>query len=426
MNTRLFYRLIQKKIQVTFWTFFDWLKELTVRSGPWTFTGDSKQVIVFVTEQARYHFRLMRFAKWLVRQYPAELILISSDIRQSSDLLEEYRRCFSHFFHFRSRPEYRYILKKYFSHTRLPFHVSTPPNDLAVEVQRLTDNFLFFDPYDVRVIYFGPNGQGCDISWMRRKWIKQDIPDEKKAFESAHGHICRSAENKTAIRKYRYATRASRLFMPDYCDPDSFVHQEPEILPGEWHIVYVGGVASRKAPPSFYAYMQMHRTIETITSRGIHFHVYYAPSQNDDLSDYEAMAKINPRFHWHRPLSQQEMIREISSYHYGIIPFFKEEMGSISPDKFYASTSLKLFNYFEAGLPVLISRDLGHKLMIVRYYQAGLAIGQSDLPQLDKKLSLAPYAALRQNVLHAREQLSLARHISRLYAFYQKVIRAHV
>jgi hypothetical protein len=180
-------------------------------------------------------------------------------------------------------------------------------------------------------------------------------------------------------------------------------------------------VASRKAQKSFYSYLQLHDSIQAITAQNIHFHIYPSPTQDDDLSDYVELASQNPYFHWHDAVPQLLMITELKKYDFGIIPFFVEEMGKLSTDKFRASTSLKLFNYLEAGIPVIVSRDLEHKSQIVRRYGIGICIGKTDLPQLSNLLQTLNYPLLLSCVSQARLQMSLARQINRLFEFYKSV-----
>lgn len=388
----------------------------TLRAG-----YEEKTAVVFVAERARHHFRLLRIAKWLHRIGQIDLILVSKDVGGDFDLEVAYRKIFRSFYKFDGLWQLRGFLKGPLRNPGLIFHILSPPSDFARWVIQTASGRCYYDPYDVRVIYFGPDGEGCDIPWMRRKWIQRDIPDERFCLEHAAGLICRSAETKLAIRKFGYHANVPRLFFTDYCDPDVFEAIKPfngSFNKQSIHIVYVGGVASRKAPKSFYGYLQFHNSIQTITDQCIHFHIYPSPTQDDDLSDYVELASRNPYFHWHDAVPQSLMITELKKYDFGIIPFFVEEMGNLSTDKFRASTSLKLFNYLEAGIPVIVSRDLEHKSQIVRRYGIGICIGRTDLPHLSNILHNVDYSLLLSCVDKARSRLGLERHINRLLEFY--------
>ena len=114
---------------------------------------------------------------------------------------------------------------------------------------------------------------------------------------------------------------------------------------GETHIVYEGGLSL--VPKSHRYYLPL---FYKMSEYGLHIHIY--PSFHD--SKVEAICKNIEKIYYHGPVSPDQIVREITQYDFGIIPFV------VSPDNFKHLESAmpnKLFEYLAAGLPV-IAQDL--------------------------------------------------------------------
>ena len=92
-----------------------------------------------------------------------------------------------------------------------------------------------------------------------------------------------------------------------------------------------------------------------------------------------------------------------------------------SKEKYKYATSLKLFNYIEAGLPVLVSKDLTYQSWIISRYGAGIVVGKSDMTRMKHVITAQDYSALVAGLLRRREEISLRVHIPRLLTFYRQV-----
>lgn len=109
---------------------------------------------------------------------------------------------------------------------------------------------------------------------------------------------------------------------------------------GNIHIVYEGGISSG------------HRDFMTLfhglSAYGINIHIY--PSK---YSDQIAKSFFNnPFIHYYQPVTPKAIIKEMSRYDFGIIPFNLEK----SNKRFLDSTiANKLFEYLASGLPVIAS-----------------------------------------------------------------------
>jgi glycosyltransferase involved in cell wall biosynthesis len=377
--------------------------------------------VLFVGEGINY--RVLRFAKWLHKKGRAECTLLFR--RGMGRFPEEFRACFRSVATYRSHWDLACRLKQ-LSGTSV-IHAYGPPSYPAQAAIRFSDKPVTFDLYDVRVIYFGFDEARCPIPWMRRKWIKQDVPVEKFCFENADGVVARSLENRAAIRDYHFNVKAPRVFVPDYCDDENWISPQDAVvrerrpLSEGIHLVYAGGVAPKSAPRAFYGFIHFHPEIEAITAQGMHLHIYPA-GEWDSLQEYREIAASNPFFHFHRPVAQSELPKTLAQYHFGMIPIFRKEGVTLHPYKMTYATSLKFFNFLEAGLPVICSDDLRYQGWLTRHYRLGLTIKRAELSDLRRRLEGLDYPGLVQKVTEAREKFALSRHIQRLHGHYLQFV----
>jgi glycosyltransferase involved in cell wall biosynthesis len=111
---------------------------------------------------------------------------------------------------------------------------------------------------------------------------------------------------------------------------------------GEVHFVYQGGVG-----------VQAHRDFRPLFAElarlGCHVHVY--PSRHS--AEYEQLAAVTPRLHYHGSVSPRDIIGELTQYDFGLVPFRINH-----ENRTFLDTALpnKLFEYLAAGLPVAAAR----------------------------------------------------------------------
>lgn len=190
-----------------------------------------------------------------------------------------------------------------------------------------------------------------------------------------------------------------------------------------WKIVYIGGVHTKnQAVDGFFLTHSLYEIAQILDSQGICFDIYNVYDQGDGQFDHfqDLAAKLR-HFSYHRPVPNQDLAQAIASYDLGWIVFdFSKTI--LKDDFYYASMGSKLFNYLEAGLPVLISREHGYMAELAEEYGFGLGIKFSELPQLKNRLDELDLQKMQKSALQARTDLSMDRHIQRLVDFYKTVL----
>jgi len=270
------------------------------------------------------------------------------------------------------------------------------------------------DYQDVFILYYGHNS--------RLRWLKEELPYEKLCFQSSDGIIAHSLEPAVARRMWKVNEKKKRLFFPLYADNDYFSSTPKSFSVDDIHLVYAGGVMGSHRDKVHYGSVQFHWLIDYLSKQKIHFHIYPSPSVlKPDYMEYEKIAKDNPYFHFHMAVSQQDLGKELSKYHYGIMPFFKVNSGQSDLKHKYATT-LKMFNYVEAGIPILVSQDVRYQSWLVERYKLGIVIPKKeDFADIRRLICAIPYEEQINNLYKNREKLSLKSHTSRLLNFYKQL-----
>ncbi len=239
---------------------------------------------------------------------------------------------------------------------------------------------IVIDDYDVMA--------GMVKDRVARRDYPGNLELERFCLENADGLCCRSLEPRFAKKNMGYRYKGKSLFLLDGCWSNTAYAENPipKIDDGHIHIVYCGNISPDLTGPYDY-----HHYVALLLSRHrIHYHIYpyyahYTPILQAKYRDFLMKKGGDPGYlHIHYPLPADRLIREISRYHYALHLMWPNP--EANPDDFpyeprgfdYGSTN-KIFDYFDAGLPVFVHPGRLQKFLVQRYGN-GRAI--SDLPEL--------------------------------------------
>jgi hypothetical protein len=354
--------------------------------------------------------RTARIAKWVKRSGLYSTLLVCSQrgfVSKFSDPNFE-AVCL-----FRNKWHLRRILRSIPDIVLL--HSFAPKSYYPDIARKALDVPFIHDMQDVFTIYYGLN--------PTLRWLKKELPHERACLEEADGLVAHSLEPNVAYRRYGISRKPPNLFFPLYCDDDFFCNPSPKKENKGIHIVYAGGVAGSHRNPKQYGSIMFHPLIKTLSDQQIHFHIYPSPSNvRQDYEEYEKLALNSEYFHFHSSVAQQDLAKEMSRYDWGILPFFAGQSEQ-SADKFKYATTLKLFNFLEAGLPVIVSKDIIYQSWLIERYGCGISVEMSELSRLKSRLEVFTREDSAKNVLQVRERLSLKKNTDRLLDFYSKSLR---
>jgi hypothetical protein len=369
---------------------------------------NDKKSIVFVG--TILHGRVARIAKWLSRITDHELILICGEVGFSKKFLNS---SFSKVYTYRNEWHLKTILKRLDGKSVI-FHSFGPPFQAAnVVVEFVQLGKVLFDFQDLNITNYGLKPP---FSYM-----KDDIVLEKNVLNKVDGLVCHSLELQSA-KKYYGEITAKKILFPNYTDNDHFYkHKKRSIDFNNLHIVYVGGVMSAYRNSDHYGIMQIHWLVHKLNEQKIHLHVYPSPSQlKEHIIDFIEFDKKLEYFHLHESVSQSDLSEELGQYDFGILPFFNRSNKRLI-DKQYYSTTLKMFNYFEATLPIITTEDVVFQNFIGRKYGGVIETQWEDFDNLKVKLSSIDYEYKVTEIERNREVLSLKNKIGELVDFYHQI-----
>jgi len=254
------------------------------------------------------------------------------------------------------------------------------------------------------------------------KWLKKELPHEKNCLEKSDGIIAHSLEPWIVYKKYNIRPHPDNIYFPFYCDDESIIDIENKLIPDNISIVYAGGISGSHRKKATHGATQFHKLIGILTNQKIHFHIYPSPASHyTDVDEYKKISQENPYFHIHPSVSTEKLPLELSKYNFGIIPFFLKDSQQ-SKDKYKHATSLKLFNFIEAGIPVFVSEDITYQSWTLKRYNAGIEINEEDLYRLEEMILSMNYEEMVINLKKSREQLLLSKQIVRLTNFYKRIV----
>lgn len=369
--------------------------------------GSGKRLVIYLGENLPP--RIARMVKWLKKSEPITAILVCSKAGFHKKFSNEF---FDEVILFRNEWHMYRILKRFRDKNAL-IH-SFGPKTFYPDKARIfmKQNKFLYDMQDVLCIYYGIN---TDI-----RWFQQEFPHEKNVLSLSDGLVSHGLEPIPATKIYGIKKRPPLLFFPLYCDNDFFQDNTKELNQDNIHLVYAGEIMGSFRDKKQFGNVQFHELIDALSKQKIHFHVYPSPSTLPlYFEEYRQIEKQNPFFHLHKAVAQDQLAKELSQYHFGIIPFFKANTNQ-SDDKYKYSTALKLFNFIEAGIPVLVSEDIEFQCWMALRYSAGIAINKEGIFSLKKIIEKVNYRELVNGLLKKREQISLSKNIKNLSDFYKK------
>jgi len=279
---------------------------------------------------------------------------------------------------------------------------------------------VIFDDYDVLA------------GMVNERFLDANYPGqtalERYCLERADAICCRSLELQCAKRHLGYRISSPMIFLQDYCwdlpDPQHVPHDRSE---NEIHIVYCGNLAAEKQHLGHHRRNGFFLELAVSLARvGIHFHIYPSPINRgvfeDTFSVHLELAARTEFFHLHRPVPPDRLIVEISRYDLGLQSSWQGSWddGDYRPIKYQYATANKLFDYFDAGLGVVVDERRFQRHLAKRMR----ACVEASYDNMAERLISMPadfWRQLRPNALRARTAYSMRRHAPRLAALYESL-----
>ncbi len=242
-------------------------------------------------------------------------------------------------------------------------------------------------PYDIGFLVWG-------LKLGER--TKKEIKDERYCFEHADFIIHKGPKDElNLIKKEEVKNIPGRpiQFLP-YCFNKWAIpiKEKKDKLKG-LHLVYVGIFFPQNCEMLKISHSDLFRCF---ANQEMNIHIY---------SDSIASKIKGKNIHCYNEISNLELNKKMSKYHYGILTNF-HNLDIIDTRLLKTTIANKFISYLEAGIPMIINNETKYMAEIIKKYNCGVIISEKDLSNLKKILEKQNYPELLKGVKKARKYFS--------------------
>jgi hypothetical protein len=246
---------------------------------------------------------------------------------------------------------------------------------------------------------------------------------ERFVLEKCRGMLSKSTPEATDRMFAFHGLRRPVLEFYPYPSPDSSGRAEPEEDDGPVRLVSIGGVHGGGPSRLLNPTIDIGACVRSLGAQGLHFQIFnpYDPGDDPDFDWLRQLAATVPGFAYAGALHPDSLTATISRFDAG---WFVEDYRIFPYDRFYfeSSTSSRFFDYIDAGLPIVIVRDLAFMARLVAENDIGYVIDFKDLPHVGDIVTRQGLREKRRNVAALRERLAMDRQIPRLLEFSRQTV----
>ena len=311
---------------------------------------------------------------------------------------------------------------------------------------RVADTFVrhrpgpvIVDPYDVIAHMY--TDDFLDV----HPAVRKEIPCERYCLENADGLCCRHREVDHLVEQCGYRV-AARVFVEDGCwnldarpsrgsagaSTSLGTVTSANTLAVERQVAYVGaihnpsdsGERGERASADFVAAGFSKPIAEALARSGVDVHLYSGSSCDPPKISH-------PRIHYHDPVPADRIAAELASHDFGALLYSEDVINTgarwfVTPAKINACTSNKLFDYLDAGLPILHNARPGSLIHeIVTRHCIGIDVSDWPIEQWRTRLADIRVDDFADELARARRVHDVRRNIRRLTEFYEQIRRSH-
>ncbi|GFK94930.1 hypothetical protein NNJEOMEG_02778 [Fundidesulfovibrio magnetotacticus] len=257
---------------------------------------------------------------------------------------------------------------------------------------------------------FGVQDAGLEFELWRRIFtgaagvVYKDSPESLRHLSRRHGHTPRAIEFQSYV-------------CPEWMPPEALRPRDG--TPSR--AVFAGGLQCDPAQHDFKTCRTTLDVALSLARQGFHFTVYNAC--DNGLGGFEAfreLADANERFAYHPAVPNHLLARALSAHDLGW-NYQHFEQGSETAFCHARVMSSKIFNFLEAGLPVVASRYTAYVASYLEAHDIGLGVESRDIGDFAALVRETDWDRLHAGVARARDTLSMDRHFPRLLDLYNHV-----
>lgn len=178
---------------------------------------------------------------------------------------------------------------------------------------------------------------------------------------------------------------------------------------------------SHDRPAGLFSDIFMDKVFRQATDQGYHIHAYVVKPDPDVVTEYQQKFPEGTVRLFPGTFLNELLFRLRGRYKWGWMMY--EYPCRLMMPLVENSLPTKLFTYMALGIPVVVSEEMKAAARLVEEHKIGVIVSQDDQKHLRSILDRQDYPQLIKNVLKAREEFSLERHIPHLGRFVDRIMR---
>jgi predicted O-methyltransferase YrrM len=234
-------------------------------------------------------------------------------------------------------------------------------------------------------------------------------------------HFC--SDNITKRLRKEYDIQTKNLFgVTEYLHQP--IYAEGRQLDGKLRLVYGGCLPLSNSPDDLYLQSVL-KMLSCFAKENLQLYLYNSPylhglgrqyTLEQLIEQYGYTGNVNIC----SPLCDDEYVRTISHYDYGMTFMRSKDMGSPEYTYFMAH---KFLSYLQAGLPVIIDDNTEYMASLVKKYNIGIVLSDNDYERIPEILNAADYTTLKQNVIRYRKEFSIEIGARKVLSVYDRIVQ---
>lgn len=268
-----------------------------------------------------------------------------------------------------------------------------------------------------------------DIYNLCYEGVLQELLDnERFCLEHADG-ICNRGYEIDYLIDNGFKIEGKVLQFSDFCSCEQIQRVERKGENDSLSVCYVGGIFSKKESSDWVSnFFEYARRCE---ENQCHFHVYPFTWDEERFADYINLERENAFFHFHKPITFNQLKYEISKYDYGTFPMkqiYLDKGLTLSEglsftayrkEELLYATGNKYFDYLDAGLPIIaacpqkLMNFLETKGVVLKW-----TVEKCDFDELKRRKK-----EFKDRVKQEHYGLQMVQHIEELIDLYDSVVK---
>jgi hypothetical protein len=223
--------------------------------------------------------------------------------------------------------------------------------------------------------------------------------------------------NKTPRLWMQFMSYPSKKFIPKEINFCEKISEKDD----RFRIVYAGCVNNNPVCHPYPHHKSLLEIAKSLNSQGISFTIINAMDNcGDGFDEYIRLSKQLPLFDYRFAVPQDQLAAELSKFDIG---WFAFDLSNARESVFFLKTTFgsKIFNYMEAGLPILVSKELEYMCKWIEEKGIGKGIHFSELNRIEEIIENMEIHKMRKNIKRLLHELCFEREIGSLLEFYGNV-----